>query len=202
MTIVVSISLGLCLFTYKFTEFNALGFSCLLFASLVSGLRWTFAQLIMQKSNLGLHNPIDMVYHMQPWMILSILPFTICFEGPSLYEGYALLTAADANCVWAVSAKIIGGSFIAFCMELSEFLVLSVTSSLTLAVTGIFKVSFFCQFFKFTYHWFHMLFAGNWSTGFGCRIEWRPIVGGERDRPCAVHGRYLQSRSAQIHHTG
>lgn len=149
MTIVVSISLGLCLFTYKFTEFNALGFSCLLFASLVSGLRWTFAQLIMQKSKLGLHNPIDMVYHMQPWMILSILPFTISFEGPSLYEGYLQLTAADSDIVWSVATKIIGGSFIAFCMELSEFLVLSVTSSLTLAVTGIFKVCFLSLFVIF-----------------------------------------------------
>lgn len=95
----------------------------------------------MQKSNLGLHNPIDMVYHMQPWMILSILPFTIGFEGHSLYEGFSHLSASDADCVWAVAAKIIGGSFVAFCMELSEFLVLSATSSLTLAVTNIFKVS-------------------------------------------------------------
>lgn len=30
---------------------------------------------------LGLHNPIDMIFHMQPWMILAVLPFTIGFEG-------------------------------------------------------------------------------------------------------------------------
>lgn len=80
MTIVVLISGGLCLFTYKSTEFNALGFGFLLFASLLSGMRWTFAQIIMQKTKLGLHNPVDMVYHMQPWMILSIIPFFIGFE--------------------------------------------------------------------------------------------------------------------------
>lgn len=79
--IVIMISGGLFLFTYKSTHFDALGFSFLLFASLSSGIRWSFAQLIMQKSKLGLHNPIDMIYHMQPWMILAVLPFTIGFEG-------------------------------------------------------------------------------------------------------------------------
>lgn len=36
--------------------------------------------------------------------------------------------------------KITIGAFIAFAMEISEFLVLSYTSSLTLSVAGIFKV--------------------------------------------------------------
>jgi len=79
--IVVMISGGLSMFTYKSTQFNALGFSFLLFASLASGIRWTFAQLVMQKSKLGLHNPIDMVFHMQPWMMVAIIPLTIGFEG-------------------------------------------------------------------------------------------------------------------------
>lgn len=81
MMIVVMISSGLCMFTYKSTNFNALGFGFLIFASLCSGIRWSFAQLVMQKSKLGLHNPIDMIYFMQPWMLLSIVPFTIAFEG-------------------------------------------------------------------------------------------------------------------------
>lgn len=81
MMIVVMISSGLFMFTYKSTNFNAMGFSFLIFASLCSGIRWSFAQLVMQKSKLGLHNPVDMIYFMQPWMLLSIVPFTIGFEG-------------------------------------------------------------------------------------------------------------------------
>lgn len=88
MMIVVMISMGLFLFTYKSTDFNALGFSFLIFASLCSGIRWSFAQLVMQKSKLGLHNPIDMIYFMQPWMLLSIVPFTIGFEGKCLRRGF------------------------------------------------------------------------------------------------------------------
>lgn len=75
------ISIGLILFTYKATQFDLFGFVLVLIASFSSGLRWTSAQLLMQKSRLGLKNPIDMVYHVQPWMIVSILPFTIAIEG-------------------------------------------------------------------------------------------------------------------------
>jgi solute carrier family 35 protein C2 len=43
----------------------------------------------MQKSNLGLSNPIDMIFHVQPIMIVALLPFTLCFEGSTLTRGLA-----------------------------------------------------------------------------------------------------------------
>uniref|UniRef100_A0A1Q3FIA8 Putative solute carrier family 35 member c2 n=1 Tax=Culex tarsalis TaxID=7177 RepID=A0A1Q3FIA8_CULTA len=137
--IVIMISGGLFLFTYKSTHFDALGFSFLLFASLSSGIRWSFAQLIMQKSKLGLHNPIDMIYHMQPWMILAVLPFTIGFEGKRIFEGLETLRQTESSVVLDMWLRISVGAFIAFAMEVSEFLVLCNTSSLTLSVAGIFK---------------------------------------------------------------
>jgi solute carrier family 35 protein C2 len=75
------ISTGLVLFTYKATQFDLLGFLLLLFASMFSGIRWTCVQLLLQKSKMGMRNPVDMIYHMQPWMILSVLPFALWMEG-------------------------------------------------------------------------------------------------------------------------
>lgn len=37
--------------------------------------------MVMQKSEMGLTNPIDMMYHIQPWMIFTLLPFALSFEG-------------------------------------------------------------------------------------------------------------------------
>ena len=42
----------------------------------------------MQKSKLGLDHPVDMVYHVQPWMIVSILPFAIGFEGKMTFVSF------------------------------------------------------------------------------------------------------------------
>lgn len=75
------ICIGLILFTYKATEFNVLGFILLLIASMSSGLRWTCVQLLLQNCKINMKNPVDMIYFMQPWMIVSLLPFVIWIEG-------------------------------------------------------------------------------------------------------------------------
>ncbi|XP_017098497.2 solute carrier family 35 member C2 [Drosophila bipectinata] len=139
VSIVGLIGTGLVMFTYKSTQFNALGFFFILFASLSSGLRWSFAQFIMQKSKLGLHNPIDMIYYMQPWMIASLVPLVCAIEGPRLLlvmEDLHNHTLAEISWAWG---RISVGALLAFLMEFAEFLVLCKTSSLTLSIAGIFK---------------------------------------------------------------
>ncbi|XP_034483794.1 solute carrier family 35 member C2 [Drosophila innubila] len=137
--IVGLIGLGLFMFTYKSTSFNALGFVFILIASLSSGIRWSFAQFIMQKSKLGLHNPIDMIFHMQPWMIAALLPLVLIIEGSKLHQGMVdLHKLSEEDIIWNI-AKVTLGALIAFLMEVTEFLVLCKTSSLSLSIAGIFK---------------------------------------------------------------
>ncbi|XP_048004672.1 solute carrier family 35 member C2 [Leguminivora glycinivorella] len=134
--IVFMIAAGLIMFTYKATAFNLLGFNFLLVASFAGGLRWTFAQLLMQRARLGLHNPVDMVFHVQPWMFLSLMPFALLFEGISCFE---YLFSLPQGALVPTLIKVSGGATIAFLMEISEFLVVTYTSSLTLSIAGIFK---------------------------------------------------------------
>lgn len=112
---------------------------CLL-ASFTSGIRWTMAQMIMQKSKLGLKNPIDMMYYMQPWMILSIFPIALLIEGGDIYEGLTELSLHKTGLVVETTSAVISGAILAFSMEVLEFLVVTYASSLTLSVSGIFKV--------------------------------------------------------------
>ncbi|XP_053955392.1 solute carrier family 35 member C2 [Anastrepha ludens] len=137
--IVGLIAIGLFMFTYESAQFNALGFIFLLLASLSSGIRWSFAQFVMQKSKLGLHNPIDMIYYMQPWMIASLLPFLVTFEGQQLYDVLSDLSNTPNDVISLNMFYITLGAVLAFLMECSEFLVLSRTSGLTLSIAGIFK---------------------------------------------------------------
>ncbi|XP_023296736.2 solute carrier family 35 member C2 [Lucilia cuprina] len=137
--IVGLIAVGLFMFTYKSTQFDTLGFIFILVASLCGGIRWSLAQFVMQKSKLGLHNPIDMIYHMQPWMIAALLPFVIIFEGKGLIKILENMSNYPDSTIYMVLLKISAGATLAFFMEVSEFMVLSKTSSLTLSIAGIFK---------------------------------------------------------------
>ena len=50
---VLLIAIGLFMFTYESTQFNAAGFTLVLLASFISGLRWTLAQIVLQREETG-----------------------------------------------------------------------------------------------------------------------------------------------------
>ncbi|XP_012238323.1 solute carrier family 35 member C2 [Bombus impatiens] len=140
--IVVMISGGLFMFTYKSTQFEVFGFVICLLASFLSGIRWTMTQLVMQKSKLGMKSPIDMMYYMQLWMLLPIVPVMIWFEGSHLYNSFKNTDWNDVQTITMTIIAVFGSAIIAFHMEVMEFLVVTYTSSLTLSIIGIIKEIF------------------------------------------------------------
>ncbi|CAN7937740.1 unnamed protein product [Ixodes hexagonus] len=134
--IVLLIALGLFMFTYQSTQFNTEGFFLVLSASFLAGLRWTLAQLVMQRKEVGLGNPIDMIFHVQPWMILGLLPLAIVFEGKHSLKVFRF---HEVEMLVRTGQYVLAGSVLAFFMELSEYLLLTYTSSLTLSIAGIIK---------------------------------------------------------------
>ncbi|XP_058971368.1 solute carrier family 35 member C2-like [Pocillopora verrucosa] len=139
VAVILLIASGLFLFTYEATEFNMEGFLLVLTASALSGLRWTLAQILTQKEDLGLHNPLDTLYHLQPFMTLTLIPLAFYIEGQDLAMSPKLFRASDSYTLWVTIAMVMFGCFLAFMISVSEFLLLSHTSSLTLSISGIFK---------------------------------------------------------------
>lgn len=141
VVVVILIAVGLFLFTFELTQFSLFGFSLVLSASCLSGIRWTLAQLVMQRSSLGLSNPIDMIFYIQPWMIMALLPLVSVVEGNHMVKIFRNIAADKYPLTYCFkqSGLILAGAFLAFFMECSEYLLLSSTSSLTLSISGIFK---------------------------------------------------------------
>ncbi|OWF37965.1 solute carrier family 35 member C2-like [Mizuhopecten yessoensis] len=137
--VVLLVSTGLFMFTYHSTQFHLEGFIMVLSASVLSGLRWGLAQLILQKEEIGLSNPLDMMYHIQPWMILVLLPLAAIFEGVPLASTSDFFRFQDYTLVCRNLAMVFGGACLAFMLEFSEFLLVGQTSCLTFSISGIFK---------------------------------------------------------------
>ena len=58
------IAVGLFMFTYESTQFNLEGFIMVLAASVIGGLRWSLAQILTQKKELGEYSiSIRMVFY-------------------------------------------------------------------------------------------------------------------------------------------
>lgn len=130
------IAVGLFLFTWKSAQLDLKGLLLIELAAACTGIRWTFSQLVMQKEDQGLRNPLDMVAHVQPWMFLAILPLIFFFED------FTPQTLLMYNKTYAPMKILVGigvGGILAFCMEMSEYLLLVHTSGITLNIFGIIK---------------------------------------------------------------
>nr|XP_054323540.1 solute carrier family 35 member C2 isoform X2 [Pongo pygmaeus]XP_054323541.1 solute carrier family 35 member C2 isoform X2 [Pongo pygmaeus]XP_054323542.1 solute carrier family 35 member C2 isoform X2 [Pongo pygmaeus] len=137
--VVLLIAGGLFMFTYKSTQFNMEGFALVLGASFIGGIRWTLTQMLLQKAELGLQNPIDTMFHLQPLMFLGLFPLFAIFEGLHLSTSEKIFRFQDTGLLLRVLGSLFLGGILAFGLGFSEFLLVSRTSSLTLSIAGIFK---------------------------------------------------------------
>ncbi|KAM9296683.1 solute carrier family 35 member C2 [Gastrophryne carolinensis] len=137
--VVLLISGGLFMFTFKSTQFDTRGFILVLAASCLGGIRWTLTQILMQKAELGLQNPIDTMFHLQPIMFLSLFPLFIGIEGLHMATSQQLFCYENSQELFVLLGTLGLGGLLAFGLGYSEFLLVSKTSSLTLSIAGIFK---------------------------------------------------------------
>ncbi|ESN90307.1 hypothetical protein HELRODRAFT_165959 [Helobdella robusta] len=80
-----------------------------------------------------------MMYHIQPWMILSLLPLSSGFEAMKLATSEQAFAFQDEHQVIFNMGILLFGAVLAFMLEYSEFMVVSQSSGLTLSIAGIFK---------------------------------------------------------------
>ncbi|EYC19695.1 hypothetical protein Y032_0023g670 [Ancylostoma ceylanicum] len=132
------IATGLFLFTWHSSQLDLTGLLLVELAASCTGVRWTVSQLVMQREEQALNHPLDMVAHVQPWMLIPIVPLIIMFEGGELSYTTVLFYKQHYAPV-QVTLLIICGGLLAFCMEMSEYLLLVNTSGITLNIFGIVK---------------------------------------------------------------
>ncbi|XKL67507.1 hypothetical protein PGB90_002998 [Kerria lacca] len=132
--IVFMISTGLALFTYKSAQFNVVGFVIAMSSAFMSGLRWTLTQYVLQESDLGLENPFDLMYYLDIWACLTIMPIMVVTEGSSVLNELNTLTGA----CHLLSLACISG-LLASCLEITKYIVIRRMSSLTDSILGIAK---------------------------------------------------------------
>ncbi|XP_065827321.1 solute carrier family 35 member C2-like [Oscarella lobularis] len=139
IAVILCISIGLVMFTFRSTQFDGTGFVLVLIASVIGGIRWNLAQILTQSNKLKLTNPIDVIYHLQPVMILTLLPIAVALEGTHVSLSYHFLGATPMTGAALPSLLLLLGALLAFGLAFSEYLLLSHTSSIALSVSGIFK---------------------------------------------------------------
>ncbi|KAF0901478.1 hypothetical protein E2562_003474 [Oryza meyeriana var. granulata] len=135
--IILVISTGVLLTVAKETEFDFWGFIFVTLAAVMSGFRWSMTQILLQKDSYGLKNPITLMSHVTPVMAIATMILSLLMDPWSDFQKNAYFDSP-----WHVMRScllmLIGGT-LAFFMVLTEYVLVSATSAITVTIAGVVK---------------------------------------------------------------
>ncbi|KAF9086344.1 Triose-phosphate Transporter [Mortierella sp. AD031] len=120
------------------TQFDMTGFVLVLLAAVMSGLRWSLTQMLLQKDQLGMDNPVATLYYISPIMFVLMSILSLVIEDPFVeFASSAFFQDFRTGAITMVMAG--GGGLLAFAMTVAEFKLIKNTGTVTLSVAGISK---------------------------------------------------------------
>ncbi|KAJ9147153.1 hypothetical protein P3X46_029345 [Hevea brasiliensis] len=135
--IIVIISVGILLTVAKATEFEFWGFVLVMLAAVMSGFRWSMTQILLQKEEYGLKNPLTLMSYVTP--VMAIVTGLLSFIFDPWYE-FKKSSYFDNS--WHIARSCLlmfFGGTLAFFMVLTEYVLVSVTSAVTVTIAGVVK---------------------------------------------------------------
>ncbi|GLT26707.1 hypothetical protein SLA2020_017530 [Shorea laevis] len=135
--IIVVISFGVLLTVSKETEFEFWGFLFVMLAAVVSGFRWCMTQILLQKEASGLRNPLMLMSYLTPVMAGATAVLFLFLDPWHEFRKNNYF-----NNSWHVARScflMLFGGTLAFFMVLMEYILVSVTSAVTVTIAGVVK---------------------------------------------------------------
>lgn len=135
--IILVISVGILLTVARETEFEFWGFLFVMLAAVMSGFRWCMTQILLQKETYGLKNPITLMSYVTPVMTVITAIFSLMLDP---WHNLSKNQYFDNSThIMQSSLLMLLGGTLAFFMVLTEYVLVSATSAVTVTIAGIVK---------------------------------------------------------------
>lgn len=135
--IIFIISIGILLTVVKETEFEFWGFIFVMLAAVLSGFRWSMTQILLQKEAYGLKHPLTFMSYVTPVMAVATALFSLMMD-PWRDFNRSIYFDNSWHIIRSCLLMVIGGS-LAFLMVLTEYILVSTTSAVTVTIAGVLK---------------------------------------------------------------
>ncbi|KAJ8460799.1 hypothetical protein OPV22_033725 [Ensete ventricosum] len=148
--IILIISAGVLLTVAKETEFEFWGFLFVMLSAVMSGFRWCMTQILLQKEAYGLKNPIALMSYVTPVMALMTAVLSLLLDPWQKFKGNNYFNSSK-HIMQSCLLMLLGGA-LAFFMVLTEYILVSATSAVTVTVAGIVKEALTIMVAVFYFH--------------------------------------------------
>ncbi|KAJ0977380.1 hypothetical protein J5N97_012854 [Dioscorea zingiberensis] len=135
--IIVIISVGVLLTVARETEFDFWGFIFVMLAAVMSGFRWSMTQILLQKEVYGLKDPMTLMSYVTPVMAVSTLILSLVMDPWREFDSNVYFNSSW-HIIRSCMLMLIGGA-LAFFMVLTEYILISATSAMTVTIAGVVK---------------------------------------------------------------
>lgn len=135
--IMLIISAGILLTVARETEFDLWGFIFVMLAAVMSGFRWSMTQILLQKETYGLKNPLTLMSYVTPVMALLTAFLSLILDPWDEFRSSSYFDTS-AHIIRSCFLLLFGGT-LAFFMVLTEYILVSVTSAVTVTIAGVVK---------------------------------------------------------------
>jgi len=134
---------GVMMSVFGEVKFNGMGFFLVMLAAFLSGWRWGYVQLLLQKGSWfgkgrNLQNSVITLYNMTPLMSGIVLFFSMVVERPWQLLGKSAYFSSAGDLMLTTGFIVFSGT-ITFLMVLAEFVLVAETSAVTFTVAGSLK---------------------------------------------------------------
>ncbi|XP_074571210.1 putative sugar phosphate/phosphate translocator At1g06470 [Curcuma longa] len=135
--IMLIISIGVLLTVTKETKFEFWGFIFVMLSAVMAGFRWCMTQILLQKEEYGLKNPITLMSHVTPVMAIITAVLSLVLDPWDKFKESNYFD--NTKHIMRSCLLMLFGGALAFCMVLTEYILVSATSAVTVTVAGIVK---------------------------------------------------------------
>lgn len=135
--IMLIITAGILLTVARETEFDFWGFIFVMLAAVMSGFRWSMTQILLQKEVYGLKNPLTLMSYVTPVMALLTGLLSLATEHWGEFRTSSYFDSSG-HIIRSCFLLLFGGT-LAFFMVLTEYILVSVTSAVTVTIAGVVK---------------------------------------------------------------
>ncbi|XP_042477883.1 probable sugar phosphate/phosphate translocator At1g06470 [Macadamia integrifolia] len=135
--IILIISVGILLTVAKETEFDFWGFIFIMLAAIMSGFRWSMTQILLQREVYGLKNPLTLMSYVAPVMAVATALLSLMMDPWDEFKKNEYFN--NSWHVFRSTLLMLFGGTLAFFMVLTEYILVSVTSAVTVTIAGVVK---------------------------------------------------------------
>ncbi|KAH9270072.1 hypothetical protein BASA83_007903 [Batrachochytrium salamandrivorans] len=137
ITVILVIVLGVWIMVANESKFDAVGYTEVQIATVMSGLRWTLTHMLLKNPSFGTNHPLTTTLFVTPVVSLSLFVAFLILEGVGSLGAAPQLSTATG--ILEVAGLMLCSGVVSFILILLELTLITETSVVTFSVAGIFK---------------------------------------------------------------